>query len=216
MVAPQVYAPIHQHFFNVRLDMMVDGPNNSVYEVNTCADPSGPENPHHNAFHTEATPLETESQAQRVINPLSGRFWTIANPSSINRLGKPVSYKLMPGENVLPFATEGASVLKRAGFTTRHLWVTPYEPRERYAAGDYPNQHPGGAGLPEYTRGADRDHRYRRRGLVHVRRTPRRPARGLAGHASVDDWLRVEARRLLRSQSGLDVPPPVHTNGVCH
>jgi primary-amine oxidase len=33
---------------------------------------------------------------------------------------------------------------------TRHLWVTRYDPRENYAAGDYPNQHPGGAGLPAY------------------------------------------------------------------
>jgi hypothetical protein len=97
--------------------------------------------------------LATESQAQRIISPLSGRYWTITNPSSINRPGQPVSYKLMPGKNVLPFAGEDASVLKRAAFTTRHLWVTPDQPRERYAAGDYPNQHPGGAGLPQYTRG---------------------------------------------------------------
>ena len=57
LVAPQVYGPIHQHFFNVRLDMMVDGPSNSVYEVNTVADAPGPENPHDNAFHAEATLL---------------------------------------------------------------------------------------------------------------------------------------------------------------
>jgi primary-amine oxidase len=130
--------------------MMVDGQDNSVYEVNTVADPSGPENPHNNAFHTEATLLETESQAQRIINPLSARYWTIVNPAVRNRLGQPVGYKLVPGENVLPFAREGASVLQRGGFTTRHLWVTAYSPRERYGAGDYPNQHPGGAGLPAY------------------------------------------------------------------
>src|SRR5204862_6138948 len=35
VVAPGVYAPIHQHFFNVRLDMMVDGLHNSGYEGNT-------------------------------------------------------------------------------------------------------------------------------------------------------------------------------------
>jgi primary-amine oxidase len=151
LVAPQVYGPIHQHFFNVRLDMMVDGQQNSVYEVNTVADPSGPDNPHHNAFHTEATLLERESDAQRIIDPLSARFWTIVNPAVRNRLGQPVAYKLVPGENVLPFARDGASVLQRGGFTTKHLWVTPYSPRERYAAGDYPNQHPGGAGLPAYT-----------------------------------------------------------------
>jgi primary-amine oxidase len=150
LVAPQVYGPIHQHFFNVRLDTMVDGLANSVFEVNTVADPPGPENPHHNAFHTEATLLDRESQAQRLIDPLAGRFWKIVNPSVRNRLGQPVGYKLMPGENVLPFAGREASVTKRAAFMTKHLWVTRYDPRERYAAGDYPNQHSGGAGLPSY------------------------------------------------------------------
>ena len=28
--------------------------------------------------------------------------------------------------------------------------MTRYHPAELYAAGDYPNQHPGGAGLPAY------------------------------------------------------------------
>jgi primary-amine oxidase len=150
LVAPQVYGPIHQHFFNVRLDMMVDGPHNSVYEVNTLADAPGPENPYHSAFHTEATLLRSESEAQRIIDPLAGRFWTVVNPSVRNRLGEPVGYRLVPGENVLPFAGPDASVIRRAGFMTRHLWVTRYDPGERYAAGDYPNQHPGGAGLPAY------------------------------------------------------------------
>ena len=150
MVAPGVYGPIHQHFFNARLDMMVDGPDNSVYEVNTVADPPGPENPHHNAFHAEATLLASEAQAQRLLDPLAGRFWKVVNPSARNRLGEPVAYKLVPGENVRPFAGPEASVIKRAGFMTRHLWVTRHDPRERYAAGEYPNQHPGGAGLPTY------------------------------------------------------------------
>ena len=45
LVAPQVVAHNHQHFFNVRLDMMVDGKENSVYEVDTVLDPIGDENP---------------------------------------------------------------------------------------------------------------------------------------------------------------------------
>src|SRR5439155_8004185 len=72
IVAPQLYAPIHQHFFNVRLDFTVDGPHNSVYEVDTVADAPGPQNPHRSAFHAEATLLARESEAQRVINPLAG------------------------------------------------------------------------------------------------------------------------------------------------
>src|SRR5262245_24399756 len=154
LVAPQVYGPIHQHFFSVRLDMMVDGPANSVYEVDTVSDPPGPENPHGGAFRTRATLLGRESEAQRMIDPLAGRFWTIVNPAVRNRLGEPVGYKLMPGDNVRPFAAPEAQVMRRAGFMTKHLWVTRYDPRERYAAGDYPNQHPGGAGLPSYVQDA--------------------------------------------------------------
>ena len=57
----------------------------------------------------------------------------------------------MPGENALPFAHDDAAVIKRAGFLTRHLWVTPYEHDEIYAAGDYPNQRAEGDGLPKWT-----------------------------------------------------------------
>ena len=155
LVAPQLYAPIHQHFFNVRLDMMVDGLNNSVYEVHTEAEPPGPENPYGNAYFAQATLLSRESEAQRVIDPLSGRYWKVVNPEALNALGEPVSYQLMPGDNVLPFAHPESSVFKRARFATKHLWVTPYSPAERFPAGDYPNQHPGGAGLPAWTQ-ADR------------------------------------------------------------
>ena len=44
---------------------------------------------------------------------------------------------------------------ERAGFTGNHVWVTAYDPDERYPAGDYPNQHAGGDGLPRWT-AADR------------------------------------------------------------
>jgi primary-amine oxidase len=155
LLAPQVYAPIHQHFLCIRLDMMVDGLNNSVYEVHSEAAPLGPDNPRANGFYTKRTLLKTEQEAQQVIDPLSARYWQIVNPDSRNRMGEPVAYKLVPGENVLPFASAEASVSRRAGYMSKHLWVTPYQPTEIFAAGDYPNQHPGGDGLPKWTQ-ADR------------------------------------------------------------
>jgi primary-amine oxidase len=151
ILAPGLYAPIHQHIFNVRLDMSIDGFTNSVYEVHTEAEPVGPDNPHGNAYFAKETLLRTEQEAQQVIDPLSARYWKIVNPQVKNSLGQAVGYKLMPGENTLPFVQPESSVLKRATFATKHLWVTPYHPQERYPAGDYPNQHPGGAGLPEWT-----------------------------------------------------------------
>ena len=98
----------------VRLDVTIDGPLNSVYDVNTVADPPGPENPHHHAFRAEASLLRSEAVAQRTVDPLRGHFGKIVNPSVRNRLDQPVGYKLVPGENVLPFAGSEAAVTKRA------------------------------------------------------------------------------------------------------
>ena len=90
--------------------MNVDGENNSVYEVNTEAEPLGPDNAYGNAFFAKSTLLAKESEAQRIINPLSGRYWKIVNLSSLNSLGQEVSYKLMPGDNILPFAHPDSSL----------------------------------------------------------------------------------------------------------
>lgn len=155
VVAPELNAINHQHFFNMRLDFDLDGQANSVYEVDSEAEPMGPSNPYGNAFFAKSTLLASEQAAQRLVDPFKARYWKVVNPQVHNRLGQPVGYKLIPGENVLPFAHPDSPILKRAGFMTKHLWVTPYAAAERYPTGNYPNQHPGGEGLPKWTQ-ADR------------------------------------------------------------
>ncbi|MGB3612651.1 MAG: primary-amine oxidase [Elainellaceae cyanobacterium] len=152
LVAPQLNAPIHQHIFNVRLDMAVDGQNNSVYEVDIVPEDEE-NNPYGNAFYAQSTLLPTELAAQRTIDPWKGRYWKIVSPDKTNAMGYPTAYKLMPGENTLPLAHPNAGVSKRARYMSKHLWVTPYQPDENFPAGDYPNQHPGEAGLPAWTQG---------------------------------------------------------------
>jgi primary-amine oxidase len=146
-VAPGLYGPNHQHFFCVRLDMMVDGPENSVYECDSVAVPPGPENPHGNAWIVQEMLLARESAAQRVANAGSARFWKIVNPAKRNAMGDPVAYKLEPGPSTRPMYQPGAHALERALFTTKNIWVTAYDPGQNFAA--------GGAGLPEY-QSADR------------------------------------------------------------
>jgi primary-amine oxidase len=154
-VTPELAGPHHQHIFCYRLDMCLDGPVNSVYEVDAVPVPRGPDNPYGNAFTAQATLLETESAAQRMAAPERARHWKIVNNGSRNACGEPVAYKLVTQASAPLLAQESAAITARAAFATRHLWVTPYRADEQRPAGDFPNQHPGGAGLPAWT-AADR------------------------------------------------------------
>ncbi len=151
LVAPQVYAPNHQHFFNVRLDFDLDGPANSVHQVDVVPDEPGEANPFGNAFFAKATPLRTEHQARAHLDLRTARTWKIVNPGVLNAVGEPVGYKFIPGDNAFPFASTDAWWRKRAGFVNYHVWVTPFREDEKYGAGDYPNQSTGGDGLVRWT-----------------------------------------------------------------
>jgi primary-amine oxidase len=213
VVAPGVAAPVHQHLFCARLDPAVDGPVNEVHEVDVVPLPAGAGNPWSNGFAPTATRLASERAAQRVADPARNRTWRIVNPEVRNGLGQPVAYRLIPRAIPTLLAGDDASVTARAAFATRNLWVTPYAPDERRAAGDFPSQHPGGAGLPAWT-AADRSlvgtevvvwHTF---GVTHVPRP--------------EDWpvMPVESTGFQLVPSGffdrnpaLDVPPPDRCDG---
>ena len=97
---------------------------------------------------------------------------------------------------------------------TRDLWVTPCEPRELFPAGDYPNQHAGGAGLPEWT-AADRP--LEDRDVVvwyaftnhHVPRPEDWPVMPVANIG-----FRLEPWGFFDRSPALDVPPP--GGHACH
>jgi primary-amine oxidase len=151
LVAPGLAAPHHQHLFNFRLDFDLDGAANCVEEVDTEA--VATDLPYANTFTARTTLLTSELEAQRMIDPARSRVWKIVNRGSRNRLGAPVGYKLIPNSTPTLLAHPDSSVGQRAAFATRNLWVTPFDEDERRAAGDFPNLHPGGAGLPAWTAG---------------------------------------------------------------
>jgi len=132
--------------------MNLDGPRNQVVEIETVTDPMGPQNPHGNAFYTKSTVFKTELEARRSHKYETARTWVVQNPNSKNRMGTNVGYKLQPMEVAVPYWRPESEVARRAGYLDHHLWVTPYDPEERFPAGQYPNQNPGPDGLPVWTR----------------------------------------------------------------
>lgn len=156
LVAPGLAGPNHQHLFCARLDLDVDGQTNSVHEVEAEPLPPGPDNPWANAFRQRVTPLPTELEARRLTSGGTSRHWRIESGDATNWLGQPTAYRLLPTASTPAlFAQPESSIAKRAGFARYNLWVTPFSRAERRAAGEYPNQHEGGDGLPSWT-AADR------------------------------------------------------------
>lgn len=154
-IADRLSAPHHQHLFSFRLDLDVDGTTNTVEEVDLVGAEPGPDNPFGTAMITTRDVLSCESTAQRRANPLAGRVWEITNAQTSNGHGEPVAYRLVPSSSPLLLARPDSPVAKRAGFASNHLWVTSYDANELRAAGEFPNQHSGGAGLPAFV-AADR------------------------------------------------------------
>ena len=149
---PGLWAPYHQHILCARLDLDIDGEKNSVLEVESFAHPQGEKNPYGGAYETRETLFTKEKESQRVIDPFSGRYWKIVNEQVKNHMDHPVGYKLIPGHTTFPLALPESTIGKKAAFMYKHLWVTKNNDSEKYPAGDYPFQHPGGAGLPEWTK----------------------------------------------------------------
>jgi primary-amine oxidase len=149
VVDTQTYAPIHQHFLTVRLDMEVDGPENTVVMTETAQPPIGPDNPYGLALTQRSVPLTTEGGFD--LDWSTQRAWKITNPGVRNKVGSPVAYKLVPTAVVPPMLDPSSPVLRRARVLEHPLWVTPYARDERWPCGEFVNQSAEDEGLPVWT-----------------------------------------------------------------
>jgi len=149
-VAPGLQGHIHQHIFCARLEMAVDGPGNSVVECNTVAEEDDTLNPYGNAFYQQETVLKTEGG--RTANPATQRYWKVINPNKTNHTGKPVGYKIYPQNVLTSYLKPDSPSGIRSAFTRNHLWVTKYNPEERYPAGEYMNHSDGAGGVVDFVK----------------------------------------------------------------
>ncbi|KAI8140977.1 copper amine oxidase [Fennellomyces sp. T-0311] len=156
IVAPQVVGQHHQHLFMMRIDPMIDGPHNSVMQVDVVASPEDvghPDNVVGNAFMPVMQIYNNTEEAKVRANAETGRFWQVINESKLHPYTKqPVGYKLMCQHTPPMLPKPGSIVAQRAQFATKTVWVTPYESNQLYPGGFYCSQSKPGLGLPEWTK----------------------------------------------------------------
>lgn len=151
-VDKHIVAVNHDHYFNFRLDVDIDGPANSFVadRLTTRALPA--DHPRRSIWVTQLTTARTESEGMLHADMERPALWRVVSTTAKNHVGYPTSYQLVPGMTMATMLTPDDYPRRRAGFIDHSLWVTPYKAEERYAAGDYPTLSAPGQGLPAWTK----------------------------------------------------------------
>ncbi|MEV5965559.1 primary-amine oxidase [Kribbella sp. NPDC051952] len=150
VVDERTYAPFHQHFLVARLDLDVDGDENTVQEIDSRALPVSADNPYGLAVVTDATPIRSESGAARDFNWSTQRSWKVVNPNRVNAVGTNPAYKLVPTASIPPLMDPDTPQYRRAPIIGHTLWVTRQHDEERWPCGDYPTQSTDDAGMTRW------------------------------------------------------------------
>ena len=87
MVDHRTYAPFHQHFLVARLDLDVDGEENTVVEVDSRRCRSSADNPYGLAVVTEATPIALGGRVRPRLQLGDPAGWKVVNPNRTNAHG---------------------------------------------------------------------------------------------------------------------------------
>jgi primary-amine oxidase len=152
LVAANTDGVDHDHFFSFRLDLDVDGTKNN-FEVDRLVQYKLPStSARKTIWAMKADCIGTESSAMQDISMQHPAMWRFVNPDVKNELGYPTSFEIMPGLTGVSLLSLDDWPQKRAGFSDHQLWVTPYDAKERYAAGVYVSGSKGTDGLPVWVK----------------------------------------------------------------
>jgi primary-amine oxidase len=151
LVAPNLLAVNHDHYFSYRLDLDVDGTATALWSTAWCRSRFPGIRARSSGRRSPRSPIRRRTRflIWICVNP---SMWHFINPNAARRPRIPDRM----GDHArrhggLEYLARRPGAARRSFF--RHqMWVTPYNPDERYAAGTYVTNNEGLRGLPEWTK----------------------------------------------------------------
>lgn len=142
----------HDHFFSFRLDLDVDGARNAFVAHRLTRKPL-PESTHRQSIWVaEPFTASTEREAMMDVDVAKPSMWIFESTNARGVLGHPTAYEIMPGATAASLLDPADGAQRVGAFSAHQLWVTPYQPDERYASGVYPTAGKGTDGLAVWTK----------------------------------------------------------------
>lgn len=146
LVAENLVAVYHDHFLSFRVDVDIDGQQNTFVKDHLVGRKFEDDTRRLSGWRVEPEAITQEGGIDMGHNA----YWRIVNPNKTNALGNPVSYHLRPGMTHLSLLDPEDYPQRRAAFSAKPLWLTAHDDNEFYPAGTYPNASKGGEGIPQF------------------------------------------------------------------
>ncbi len=151
LVAANLLAINHDHYFSYRLDFDVDGTANSFMVDKLVHEPLTGSS-RKMIWATQSSIARKEKDAILDLDLRNPGMWSFINPAQHDARGYPTGWEVMPGATAVSSISLDDPAQRIGAFSSHQMWVTPYNPEERYAAGVYVTNNDGLRGLPEWTK----------------------------------------------------------------
>ena len=210
LIDHNIVGTTHQHIYNFRLDMDVDGKTNNIKRIDPIVTRNTRGGPRTSTMETRETTVVNEKNAKENFDPATVRL--ISNASKENRMGNPVSYQMIPFAGGTHPIAKGANfaddewLFKRLSFMDKQIWVTNYKPDELYPEGTYPNRSDRDTGLGEFT--ADNENIHNKDLVVWLTTGTTHIARAEEWPIMPTEWVNV----LLKPWNFFDETPSLYLN----
>ncbi len=156
LIAPNLVAANHDHYFNFRIDFDVDQPKNHFGTMDIVPAEVEADARRRSLWKVVETMPHSEMQARYRLSAMEPRVFHIANPDREGYLGHTPGWMIHHGNVAYgPFDFAGDPPMKRNAYIEYSVWVTPYDPEQRYAGGGFAMQSDGSDTLAEWVK-ADR------------------------------------------------------------
>ncbi len=153
LIAPNLVAANHDHYFNFKIDMDIDGTENMAMKANIVPYTPADGVPRRSMWKVERQPVKTEKEGRIIYSASKPTFFHMMNMNKKNSLGHVPSY-MLHHTNVAygPFDFKNDPPMKRNAYIEYTVWNTLYDPDRRYAGGEYAFASDGSDTLAEWVK----------------------------------------------------------------
>jgi primary-amine oxidase len=153
LIAPNLVAANHDHYFNFRIDFDVDQPVNHFGTMDIVPAKVDPKNPRRSMWTVQHTMPKTEMEARYQLSAMKPRYFMVSDPSREGYLGQEPGWMIHHGDVAYgPFDFEKDPPMKRNAYIEYSVWNTVYDPDQQYAGGKFAMQSDGSDTLPQWVK----------------------------------------------------------------